>query len=47
MSIFESCVWFEGGEKRNAIASMVAGVLVKIQKKICDSLCFSFLVYGN
>lgn len=22
------CVWFAGGEKRNALASMVAGILV-------------------
>lgn len=23
-----TCVWFEGGDKRNALASMIAGTLV-------------------
>lgn len=26
-----SCVWFEGGEKRNALISMLAGTLVYLQ----------------
>lgn len=28
-----SCLWFEGGDKRNAVASMIAGTLVSL--KIC------------
>lgn len=47
MSIFESCVWFEGGEKRNAIASMVAGVLVRILEKFVTHCCFFPFLYGN
>lgn len=27
-----SCVWFEGGEKRNALVSMLAGTLVRVYK---------------
>lgn len=24
------CIWFEGGDKRNAIASIIAGTMVRI-----------------
>lgn len=37
------CVWFEGDDKRNAIASIVAGILVSITTIIiCTCHCISF-----
>jgi hypothetical protein len=36
------CVWFEGDDKRNAVASIVAGVLVSITIiTICTCQCIS------
>jgi len=37
------CVWFEGDDKRNAVASIVAGVLVSIcTGTVCTCQCISF-----
>jgi len=37
------CVWFEGDDKRNAVASIVAGILVSITTvTICICQCISF-----
>jgi len=37
------CVWFEGDDKKNAVASIVAGVLVSITTvTICICQCISF-----
>lgn len=37
------CVWFEGDDKRNAVASIIAGVLVSITSvTICTCQCVSF-----
>jgi hypothetical protein len=38
------CVWFEGDDKRNAIASIVAGVLVSnLSWASCQVIRFSVL----
>lgn len=38
-----TCLWFEGGDKRNAVASMIAGVLVS-QNRLLFNHGFLFLI---
>lgn len=38
MENLPSCIWFEGGDKKNAISSLIAGLLVILREYSCFSL---------